>query len=243
MRNLAAQYRQTALGYIWLFLPPIATTITWVFLNSQKVLSIGVTELPYPVFVLIGTLLWQGFVDALQAPGQQFQQSKAMLVKIHFPHEALLLAALGSVLFNFLIRLVLLGIILLWYHIPVTTGMLLAPVGIFALLGLGFMVGVILLPLAMLYGDVQRLLLLVTPIWFFLTPVVYPAPKEWPASLLSLVNPASPLLVTTRQWLTGTDVTHLPAFVFITTIIIILFLFGWLIYRMAMPHIIERVGS
>ena len=243
VRNLSAQYRQTALGYVWLFLPPIATTITWIFLNSQKVLSIGATELPYPVFVLVGTLLWQGFVDALQAPGQQFQQSKAMLTKIHFPHEALLLAASGGVLFNFLIRLVLLVIILFWYHIPATVGMFLAPLGIFSLLGLGFMIGVILLPLAMLYGDIQRLLLLITPIWFFLTPVVYPAPKEWPASLLSQVNPASPLLVTTRQWLTGTDVTHLPAFLFIPRITIILFLLGWLMYRLAIPHIIERIGS
>jgi len=243
VRNLSAQYRQTALGYIWLFLPPIATTVTWVFLNSQKILSIGVTDLPYPVFVLTGTLLWQGFVDALQAPGQQFQVSKTMLTKIQFPHEAILLAAMGGVLFNFLIRLVLLMLILFWYQIPFEASMFLAPIGIFALLGLGFMVGVILLPLAMLYGDVQRLLMLITPIWFFLTPVVYPAPEVWPASLLAQVNPASSLLVTARQWMTGSEVTHLLTFAIVTLCIIILSMLGWLIYRMAVPHLIERIGS
>ena len=51
VRNLSAQYRQTALGYIWLFLPPIAITLTWVFLNAHNVLNAGATELPYPVFV------------------------------------------------------------------------------------------------------------------------------------------------------------------------------------------------
>ena len=243
VRNLSAQYRQTALGYIWLFLPPIAITLTWVFLNSHNVLNAGATELPYPVFVLTGTLLWQGFVDALQAPGQQFQAAKSMLTKIHFPHEALLLAAIGGVLFNFLVRLLLLAITLLCYQIPLSTNMLFAPIGIFALLSLGFMVGVVLLPLALLYGDIQRLVMLITPVWFFLTPVVYPAPTQWPASLLSQLNPASSLLVTTRQWLTGTEVTHLPAFVVITTLTVILFFFGWLIYRLAMPHLIERIGS
>jgi lipopolysaccharide transport system permease protein len=243
VRNLSAQYRQTALGYIWLFLPPVATTVTWIFLNSQKILNIGVTDLPYPVFVLTGTLLWQGFVDALQAPGQQFQSSKTMLTKIQFPHEAILLAAMGGVLFNFLVRLVLLVLILFWYQIPFSGSMFLAPIGIFALLGLGFMVGVIMLPLAMLYGDIQRLVMLLTPIWFFLTPVVYPAPETWPASLLAQVNPASSLLITTRQWMTGSEVTHLFTFIIVTLCTIILSLLGWLIYRMAVPHLIERIGS
>lgn len=243
VRNLSAQYRQTALGYLWLFLPPIATTITWVFLNSQKVLSVGATDIPYPVFVLTGTLLWQGFVDALQAPGMRFQESKAMLVKIHFPHEALLLAALGGVLFNFLVRLILLAIVFFWYEVPLSATQFLAPLGIFAFLALGFMVGVVLLPMAMLYGDIQRLLLLITPIWFFLTPVVYPAPTAWPSSLLSQLNPASPLLVTTRQWLTGGETTHLPAFVIVTALTIGLSFLGWMIYRMAMPHLIERIGA
>lgn len=243
VRNLSAQYRQTALGYIWLFLPPVAITLTWVFLNTQKILSVGATELPYPVFVLTGTLLWQGFIDALQAPGQRFQESKAMLTKIHFPHEAILLAAMGGVLFNFVIRLLLLLPIYLWYQVPMTFDMAFAPISIMVLIGFGMTVGVILLPLTMLFGDVQRLLMLITPIWFFLTPVVYPAPTQWPASLLSQANPVSPLLVTARQCLTGSEMTHLIAFLIITTLTIILSCMGWLIYRLAMPHIIERIGS
>jgi len=141
------------------------------------------------------------------------------------------------------VRLLLLVAIYIWYGVPVSASMLLAPVGIFALIGFGMMVGVVLLPLAMLYGDIQRLLLLITPIWFFLTPVVYPAPTQWPASLLAQANPASSLLVTARQLLTGTELTHLPAFFIVTVLTVVLSCFGWLIYRLAMPHLIERIGS
>ena len=51
IRNISAQYRQTALGYFWAFFPPVAMALVWVFLNSNKVflalqtLSIGFLDL------------------------------------------------------------------------------------------------------------------------------------------------------------------------------------------------------
>ncbi len=76
VRNISAMYRQTMLGYVWAFLPPVFTTLTFVFLNSQKIFSVGTTDIPYPAFVMIGTLLWQGFADAMNSPLRMINQSK-----------------------------------------------------------------------------------------------------------------------------------------------------------------------
>ena len=57
-RDLKAQFRQSILGYAWLFFPPIATTLVWFFLNSSGVVQVADTGMPYPAFVMIGTLLW-----------------------------------------------------------------------------------------------------------------------------------------------------------------------------------------
>ena len=40
VRDLSAQYRQTFLGYIWVFLPPLAASLTFIFLNSQGIVRI-----------------------------------------------------------------------------------------------------------------------------------------------------------------------------------------------------------
>ena len=78
VRNISAQYRQTLLGYVWAFLPPIVTTLVWVFLNAQKIFDVGETGVPYPVYVLTGTILWQVFVDAMNSPLRQVDgESKA----------------------------------------------------------------------------------------------------------------------------------------------------------------------
>ncbi len=243
VRNIAAQHRQTVLGYFWLLLVPIVQTFLWVFLNGQRIINVGATDIPYPAFVLTGTLLWQGFADALQMPMQQVQEAKQMLVKINFPHEAIHFAAMGQVIVNFGIRLVLLVVVFAWFGVPLTWSLLLAPLGIMALIGFGMMIGLLLTPLSLLYGDVQRILAMSIGIWFFVTPVIYPAPNEGLAALVTKLNPVTPLLLTTRQWLTGAELTQLVPFVVVVGVTLGLSLLGWVVYRLAVPHIIERIGS
>jgi lipopolysaccharide transport system permease protein len=243
VRNISAQYRQSVLGYLWAFLPPLFTTLVWVFLNDQKILNVGQTDIPYPVYVLLGTLLWQGFVDALNSPLRLVSSSKDMLAKINFPREALILAGLGEVLFNFFIRLILLIVVFIGFGIRVPWTVILAPIGVASLIALGLMIGILLTPLGLLYGDIQRGLAIITSLWFYLTPVVYSPPTTWPASLLAKWNPVSPLLVTTRELLTKGIVTDIDSFILVTIVNFFLILLGWLVYRLAMPHLIERMSA
>jgi lipopolysaccharide transport system permease protein len=185
VRNLSAQYRQSLLGYAWAFIPPVFTTAIWVFLQNQRVFDVADTGMPYPVFVLIGTVLWQTFTEALNSPLQMVNQSRSMLTKINFPREALILTGVGQVLFNFVIRAALLVPVMWWFKIPLQLSILLAPLGVIALIGLGTMIGLLLTPLGMLYQDVGRVLGFATQGLFFLTPIVYPVPNaSWAASLI-----------------------------------------------------------
>ena len=50
--------------------------------------------------------------------------------------------------------------------------------GVFSLFALAatLMIGLLLIPLSLLYGDVQRILSIGIGLWFFVTPVIYPKP-------------------------------------------------------------------
>jgi lipopolysaccharide transport system permease protein len=100
VRDISAQYRQSLLGIFWAFLPPIAMAVVFVILHSRKLINISDTEIPYPAFAMFGTVLWQVFVDSLNAPLKTVTTAKAMLAKINFPKEALVLSAMGQTLFN-----------------------------------------------------------------------------------------------------------------------------------------------
>ena len=243
VRNINAQYRQSLLGYAWAFLPPLFTTAIWVFLQSQKVFNVADTGMPYPVFVLTGTVLWQTFVEALNAPLRMVNESKAMLSKINFPREALILTGIGQVLFNFAIRVLILIPVFWWFDVTLQYGLLLAPLGVIALILLGTTIGLLLTPLGMLYHDVGRALGFGTQALFFLTPIIYPVPQASWAGILVNVNPVTPLLQTTRGWLVLGETGVLGGFIWVSGLSLLLLFIGWVLYRIAMPHLVSRLSA
>jgi lipopolysaccharide transport system permease protein len=243
VRNISAQYRQSLLGYVWAFVPPVFTSLIWIFLNAQRVFSISDTGMPYVVFVITGTVLWQTFVDAINGPLQIVSESRSMLTKINFPLESLILAGVGLVLFNFAIRGTLLVAVMWWYNVPLHGTVILAPVGVLSLIGLGTMIGVLLTPLGVLYQDVGRGLMFATQAWFFLTPVIYPVPRASFAGRLIELNPVTPLLVGTRDWLIFGKASVLPGFLLVSAMTLAMLFAGWVLYRIAMPHLISRMST
>lgn len=243
IRDVRAQYRQTLLGYVWAFLPPLIASLTFIFLNSQGIVRITGTAIPYPAFVMIGTLLWQVFVDALQGPSQAMVQARPMLAKINFPREAILVAGLYMVIFNFLIRLVLLwGVMVWWKIIPGASLLLFLPASA-ALIVCGMAIGMLLAPIGSLYGDIGRAIPIGAQFWMLLTPVVYPPRTTGLAGKLATWNPVSPLITTARESLTNQPLSMLPAFMGVFGLSVVILFLGWVGYRMAMPHVIARMGG
>jgi lipopolysaccharide transport system permease protein len=221
--------------------PPLATSLTWVYLNAANILNVGRTNTPYPVYVLTGTLLWQVFAEALNSPLQQLTSARDILSKTRIPHEALFLAGLVEVLFNFTVRLVIMLPVLIWFKLPWNSTMLLVPFGVMSLLLAGAAIGLLLTPVGLLYHDVSRSLSVILGFWFFLTPVIYPPPVKWPASLLVTLNPVTPLLVTTRNWLTVGTLAPAAGFALVIEVSLLFLVIGWFTYKLAKPHLIARL--
>lgn len=243
VRDLSAQYRQTYLGYFWAFLPPLVGAATFIFLQSQGIVQIDGLGMPYAAFAMIGTLLWQTFVEAIQSPLTAVQSAKPMLAKINFPREAILMSGLYMVLFNFLVRLVLIAGVMLIYGIVPGATLPLFPVAMAGLLACGFALGLLLLPAGALYGDIGRAVPIVAQFLMLLTPVVYPARTTGLAGVLTTWNPVAPVLVTARESLTGAPLTMPILCLCITASAIAACLLGLAAYRLVMPILIERMGG
>jgi lipopolysaccharide transport system permease protein len=243
LRSLRSQYRRPLLGYLWIFLPPAATTLIWVILHQRRIFQISNLSVPYPVYILAGTLLWQTFVDALNSPYNQLTSSEFMLTKINFSREALLLAGVGEVVFNGAVRLVLLIIVMLGFQLTMTPGVLLGALGLLALVLLGGAIGLVLAPIGMLYPDVHRGLSILTLAWFFLTPIVYVLPAGQGAPLAMGLNPAGPLLIATRDLLISGHTSQWQTAVLGIGAVPVILIAGWAFFRLAMPHVILRLSA
>jgi lipopolysaccharide transport system permease protein len=193
--------------------------------------------------LVTGTVLWQIFADSIQIPIRVITQSKQMLAKINFPREALMITAFGESLFNFAIRLVILIVAYLILGFTPAASVPMAFVGVLAMICLGLAIGLLLSPFALLYEDVANGLTLFIQIWMYATPVIYAPKSTGLMGWVNKLNPISPVLCQTRDWvLTGEWTFVVPAsFVFGTTLIFIAV--GFVVYRVALPRAIERLSS
>jgi len=243
VRDIRARYRQSALGILWAFLPPIATTVIFVILKRQGATNVADTNIPYPAFLMISTVFWQLFTRSLNAPMRAVSSGKAMLGRVNFPREALILSAIGGVLFEFGVRVLVLIPVFIIFPVPVTGWLLLAPFAVLALILLGITIGMMLVPVGALYTDVSAALPTLTGLWFFLTPVVYPVPSRWPFSLLIHLNPVSPLLAGARDLATGAGLPHAVPFAMACALMLVGLFVMWIVYRVSLPILTERFGA
>ena len=243
VRDIRAQYRQAFLGILWAFILPLANTIIWIFLSRAGIVSVGETALPYPVYVFTGTMLWAILMDAMNAPLQQTIAARAMLAKLNFPREALLVSGVYQTLFNAGIKIALLICALILLGINPGWNILLFPFGILSLILVGTAIGLLITPVGTLYTDVGRALPLLMQFLMYLSPVVFPMPESGFAVTLFRINPLTPLILTARDWLTGFSPEFLGYFLAVNVAAFALLLLVWVVYRLAMPILIERMSA
>ena len=244
MRDTKAMFRQSVLGIIWAIFPPFLSAGLWVFLNSSGAVNITDTGVPYPIFVMCGTILFNTFTHALNMPADAVMAGKSMMAKLNFPREALLINAFYRVLFDFGLKFLALILIALVLGFSFGWTALLFPIGALIAILFGFAFGVFLIPFKMLYGDFKRMLSIVTQVLMYATPIVYPMPESGIARTFNIYNPIYYITAIPRQWFAGgKEIIQLwPLFAIIAVSLLVLFL-GWILYRVTMPIIVERVGA
>lgn len=244
VRDTNAMYRQSFLGILWALILPLANALTWLFLRSSGIVSLKKTDIPYPVYVFAGTMLWSIFIESLQAPLQKTMLSKSMLTKLNFPREAILLSGVYQSIFNSCIKMVIMisGLLVMGFPFAGWT-LLLFPFALLSLILAGTSLGLLITPIGLLYTDIGKGLPLVLQFLMFLTPVVFPIPKSGLVSTIISYNPITPLIVTARNWLTGYPSQFLDGFVLVNIVLAVLLIIVLIFYRIAMPILIERMSS
>ena len=243
VRDVSAQYRQSLFGILWAFLPPIVTSAIFIVLNNQRVIDFGDVGMPYAAYVLVGTILWQIFSESVNAPLKSVTAAQSLLAKVNFPREALIVAAFYLTVLNAVIKSTVIVAAISIFHLTPGWGIVFAPLGVLMLILLGIMIGLIITPVGMLYTDVGSSIPIILQLAFFVTPVVYPPPQTFPFSLLGIFNPVSPLLTAARDLLTTGTMSNPTAALVIGCLTLLGLFLGWIVYRISMPILIERMSS
>lgn len=203
-RDIKVRYKQTILGAIWVLFQPLATAgIFSVFFG--KIAKLPSDNLPYPLFVFSGLVIWNFFASGLSSSSQSLVGHEGLVKKAYFPRIILPLSALITTAADLLIVLpVLLAAIFFFGFSPNPAGLLLLPV-LFAVLFLTTSgAGLLTSAINVKYRDVRFVLPFFIQIGLFLSPVIYPISalydfRKW----VLIFNPLTGVIEVSRQLISG----------------------------------------
>jgi lipopolysaccharide transport system permease protein len=242
-RNVRSLYKQSILGYAWIFINPLMQIITLTFVFST-ILRVGrdVIPYPFPLFLFVALLPWLYFSSAVGSATDSITTSASLVTKIYFPREILVVATVFSKIVDLLFGvLILLGLMALYSEYPSWT--LVWVPAIFAM-QLLFTVG-LALPLAALnlfFHDVRYLVGVILMIWFYLTPIIYPVdivPERY--KILFELNPLSRVVNAYRRvLLEGTSLGMESFFVGMGAALLV-FLLGYYLFKRMEAGFADRI--
>lgn len=173
-RDIKIKYKQTVLGFLWAILQPLLMMIVFTFFFG-RVFNVPSQNLPYPVFVFSGLLLWNMFSSGLTNSSNSMVSNASIIKKIYFPRIIIPLSSILVSFFDFLMALLIFFVILIYFQQPISWLVFLYwPIAIL----LGMMAtlgpGSLLAALNVKYRDFKYVIPFLIQILFFLTPVIYP---------------------------------------------------------------------
>ncbi len=190
-RDIKVRYKQTVLGAAWAVIQPLTTMIifTVIFGRLAKIPSEG---FPYPVFVYAGLLPWTFFANALSSSGNSLVGAAHLISKVYFPRLIIPISSVGAGVVDLLISTVILLMLMVFFHVPLTMHILAAPFLLLGVITTALGVGTLLAALTVSYRDFRFVIPFMIQIWMYMTPVVYgvgfiPEKYRW----LLMLNPMS----------------------------------------------------
>jgi lipopolysaccharide transport system permease protein len=208
-RDFVATYKQTVLGPLWFIIQPLLTTLTFtlIFGNIAKLSTDG---LPKILFYLSGVTAWSYFSECLMKTSETFNANANIFGKVYFPRLAVPISIVISNLIKFGIQL---GLFLGFYvyflargtAIHPTSALLLLPVLVLLMAGLGLGSGIIVSSMTTRYRDLRFLVQFGTQLLMYSTPVIFPLsrlPEQY--RWIMQANPMTSIIETFRYAFLGT---------------------------------------
>lgn len=246
-RNIVVQYKQTVLGPLWYIIQPIITVIMnmVVFGGIAKMSTDGV---PQAIFYMAGNICWFYFADCLNQTSSTFRANASMFGKVYFPRMVVPIATVLSNLLRFFIQV---GLFISFYLYFFFSGsdicpnwtLLLFPVYVVMLAGLGLGFGILISSMTTKYRDLSILFTFVVQLWMYGTPIVYPLSMvpEGTLRTLILANPMTSIIEAFKYSTLGQGYFSWIALAYSFAFMCVLLLFGIVIFNKVQRSFMDTV--
>ena len=231
-RDILVRYKQTVIGVAWSVIRPLLIMIVFsvIFGHLANLPNEGV---PYPILVFSAMLPWQYFANAMQESSNSLITSSNLISKVYFPRLIVPASSVVVSAVDFLISLVLLGLLMLWYGFVPSRNIVFMPfffiLATMAALGMGFWLSA----LNVKYRDFRYVVPFMVQFGLYVSPVGFSSsvvPDRW--RLIYSLNPMVGVIDGFRWCIQGSgSPLYLPGFIASVAVSVFLFWSGVKFFR------------
>ncbi len=196
------RYQGSVLGYLWSVLKPLSM-FGVLYLVFAVVLQIGKGIDHYPVYLLLGVILWNFFSETTNQGKAAIVSRGSLIRKISFPKYIIVVASSISALINLVINLCVVTLFAVINGVQITSLIIFLPLIILELYIFSLAVAFFLSAANVKFRDIGHLWEIFLQAAFYATPIIYPLnlvfeKSEFMASLMIVINPMAQIIQDAR---------------------------------------------
>jgi lipopolysaccharide transport system permease protein len=227
--GLKLHYKNSFLGFIWTFLQPLLFLgVLYTVFNT----FLGSRILYFPLYLLIGLILWNSFSRSTSSSMMSFVSRRDLLLKVYFPRAIIPISTNITTFIMLLFNLCAFGVFVVLFHFVPPWTILYLPVLLVILfvltLGLSFMLSVA----NVYFRDLEHIWGIVLQAGFFLVPIFHSMDIYSPPLRDILVfNPIALVIDMAHDIVLYNQVPSLDAFGYLTVVSLGILGLGYMIFR------------
>lgn len=195
------RYQGSVLGYLWSLLKPLLLFFI-LYMVFVRFLRFGSDVEHFPVYLLLGIVLWGFFTEATIQGMNAIIGRGDMIRKINFPKYIIVISSTISALINLLINLAVVLAFILVNGVDIKATILLIPLNILELYVLALAIAFFLSAVMVKYRDIGYIWEVVLQGAFYATPIIYPVSMVMAyspnAAKILLLNPVAQIIQDAR---------------------------------------------
>ena len=199
------RYQGSVLGYAWSLLRPLLL-FAILYVVFVKFLRLGGDIPHFPVYLLLGIVIWQFFADMTSQSLGSIVGRGDLIRKIRIPRWMIVFSSSISALINLMLNMVVIAVFMIVNQVPLQATILWLPLILLEVYLFGLGISLFLSAAFVKFRDINYIWEIVLQAGFYLTPILYPIAMITNETLqkLILLNPMAQAVQDARYSL----VTH-----------------------------------
>lgn len=205
-KDFQVRYKRAVLGVLWAIALPLLQASVMAFVFSKVLKNLPQAQYSYGGYVLAGVLAWNYLVSTLSLASTSIVDGSGLTEKVWFPRAVLAIVPSITNLIGLIVSLVIMIGLMPLVGASYTPHLVLLVPGVVLLVAFVTALGLCLSALHVYFRDVRYVVTAGLLVWFYVTPILYPAALLGGFDKWLQLNPMGGIAALFQRAVIGSDI-------------------------------------